>query len=119
LILGSEPVTLRRTAAGSRGADGRFVPGAATDTTLQASVQPMSGRDIERLPEGLRSRASLKLFAETELRLAEASGVYPCDRIVYDGEVYEVGAAQKWGATSPIPHYEAVLLRIGETGGET
>jgi hypothetical protein len=106
-MLGAEAVTLRRFAAGSRGTDGRFAPGATTDTTIYASMQPVSGRDLQRLPEGERSR--------TALQTAEAGGLLLSDRIVYGGRVYEVFQVQPW--VGPLPHYEALVLRLAETGG--
>jgi hypothetical protein len=114
-MLGAEAVTLRRFAAGSRGTDGRFAPGATTDTTIYASMQPVSGRDLQRLPEGERSRDALKAYTETALQTAEAGGLLLSDRIVYGGRVYEVFQVQPW--VGPLPHYEALVLRLAETGG--
>jgi hypothetical protein len=54
MILGLETVTLRRRAAGARGADGRYADGVLTTSSISASVQPLTDRDLRTLPEGER-----------------------------------------------------------------
>ena len=54
MILGQRQITLRRRAAGSRNTYGEWEPGAAADSTILASVQPVDGKTLERLPEGRR-----------------------------------------------------------------
>jgi len=113
----AEPATRRRFAAGSRGADGRYVLGASTDTTIRAGIQPVSGRKLERLPEGLRQTVTHLAFTETELRTADQITGLPADQVVYGGETFEVERVDPWPSAGPLPHYEAYLRRAAETGG--
>lgn len=118
MILGSQPVTRQRFAAGAVSAAGRWTEGATTSTTILASVQPATGRQLQRLPEGLRERVELMAFTETELRTADQATGLSADRIVVDGETYQVAHVRHWPTFGPLPHYEAALERFDETGGE-
>lgn len=117
MILGQEPVTLIRYAAGARGSDSRFVAGAASSSTIQASMQPVTGRILFRLPEGERQRYELVAYTESDVRAGDAATSVPADRITYGGVTYEVGRVQRWPAAGPLPHYEVLLVRLAEAGG--
>ena len=58
-------VTHRTRAPGTYDPGGRWVPGAVTDTTIQATIQPVSGRQVEDLPEGVRTEARSLLWTRT------------------------------------------------------
>lgn len=61
---------------------GEWVPGAETSTTIQAVVQPMSGRKLMDVPEGKREEAMWAAWSRAELRND--------DRITYGGRTYVV-----------------------------
>lgn len=104
-----ESVTRKRRAAGSL-SDGVFTPGAETSTTITASVQPVSGREVLRLPEGLRTREVVVAFSMSELRAAdEVAGTQP-DRLVWRGSTYEVQSVEHWPVVGG--HYRAVAVRV-------
>lgn len=90
--------------------DGIYVPGDAVVSTLMVSVQPASGRDMLRLPEGQRGSEIIKIFAQAadELRVS-APGVM-ADLIVWRGATYEVQqlipSAGDW--------YETLAGRLGD-----
>lgn len=48
--------------------DGVHVPPASSTLSIQAVVQPMSGRDLERLPEGLRAGEVQVVYSLERLR---------------------------------------------------
>src|SRR4051812_26988185 len=82
-----KPITVR----GLRG--GAFVNGiwsgqTEEEFTICASVQPASGRDLQSLEEGRRTRQSYKVFSDKELYALE-NGQNP-DRISYLGKDHEV-----------------------------
>lgn len=116
-ILGEEAVTLTRYAAGSVGSDGRRTIGAGTASTIMASVQPLTGRQLQRLPEGERQSYPLVIYTVSDVRTADHIAGVPADRITTGGNTYEVGRVQRWPAAGPLPHYEAYLMRLDETGG--
>lgn len=112
MILGAEPVTRRRYAAGSRNSSGQFVSGASTDTTIYASVQPASAEEMALLPEGERTREGVRFYTTTELRTASQSGATLADRLRVDGVWFEVHDVS-W-ERSLIPHFRGIALRIQE-----
>lgn len=116
-ILGEQSVTRLRYVAGTVGADGRLVAGASTSSTVLASVQPVTGRQRQLLPEGLRQRVELIAYCTTELRTVDQVAGVPADRLVVAGETLEVVQVKQWPAAGPLPHYEAALVRLAESGG--
>ncbi|MBN9074299.1 MAG: hypothetical protein J0H34_22405 [Rhizobiales bacterium] len=62
-------VSLTRKAAGDYNADGEFVPGAPSTSTIRAAVQPASGRQLMDLPEGIRNEARWLAWSRSEIRL--------------------------------------------------
>ena len=116
MILGLSSVTRRRFAAGSRGSDGRWDPGAATDSTILMSVQPLSGRELSTLPEGERSAVNLKGYTEADVRtLDQVAGEAADHIIIASGRwagTYEARAED--GQTDLLPHRRVRLLRLQE-----
>ncbi len=84
-----------RIAPGSYGADGRFNEGPGTNMTIVASVQPSDGRDLLRLPEGLRTHEVLRVYSATEMKV-QGAGQDP-DWIIIDGFRYQCQTAEQWG----------------------
>uniref|UniRef100_A0A6H1ZNW1 Head-tail joining protein n=1 Tax=viral metagenome TaxID=1070528 RepID=A0A6H1ZNW1_9ZZZZ len=116
-ILGEQAVTLTRYTSCTVGTDGRGALAGGTATTIMASMQPPTDRQLQRLPEGLRQRVTLMAYTEDALRTTDHMTALPGDRITYRGETYEVGDVKHWPTAGPLPHYEAALTRVDETGG--
>ena len=60
-MLGQRTYTITRQSGGSTGTDGIWTPGAESTLTIRGSWQPLTGRELEQLPEGYRERARAKL----------------------------------------------------------
>jgi hypothetical protein len=117
ILLGKEPITRRRFAAGSRGADGRYTPGATTDTTISASVQPLTGIELQTLEEGDRQRDPKRVYTDSDLRTSNQH-VTPktvADHVIIDTLVYQVRRVDTWRGTAPIPHVKAIVVRLQES----
>uniref|UniRef100_A0A6M3M0V9 Head-tail joining protein n=1 Tax=viral metagenome TaxID=1070528 RepID=A0A6M3M0V9_9ZZZZ len=112
MILGAQDVTLHRYGIGSRGTDGRFTRGAATVSTIQATVQPMNGKELSTLPEGDRTRRGIKLYTTTQLLTADQDAKRLSDRIIYQTETFEVRHVDQQPRV--IPHYRAYAVRLDE-----
>jgi hypothetical protein len=112
-MLASGSYTVTRPVAASL-VDGWAVPGLSAVQTfaIVASVQPASGRDVERLPEGLRDRETMALFTATELRVAVPASGLPGDRLEVDGFTFEVHAHERWAALGNFHRY--VILKVPE-----
>lgn len=82
----------------------------ASTFTVRASIQPLTGDELIRAPEGLASDHGIKIYApkSTPLRISIA-GVQRGDLIQYDGRWYEIGRQKAYPPNSPVPHnhYEA------------
>lgn len=110
---------LTRRRFGATTYDGNGEPTqSSTDTTFTGSVQPASSRDIERLPEGERSKAVVKVYAvSTTLRTVEQADQTLADRVVVSSGplagTYEVSQVQDY-PTGPLPHCRAICTRLRE-----
>lgn len=83
----------------TRRTKGGFVRGRAqstTDTTLTitASVQPASGRDLLRLPEGRRMTETRVLFTTTLLLAGDSTR--EADLVTINGESWETQTCEQW-----------------------
>jgi hypothetical protein len=103
-----QSVTVKRRAVGAFVA-GVWVPGAPTTTTIQASVQPASAEDIQRLPEGQRQTGAVKLY--TNDSLFTAKGTQEADIVVTPQGDYEVSVAEVWD-NGLIPHKSYLCVRV-------
>lgn len=90
--------------------------GGTTTLEIRASIQPMTGDELQRASEGLRATHGIKIYASRAVILAtvEAQGAQ-ADRITYDGRVYQIQRVQPYTPGSPIPHvrYEAFASETG------
>lgn len=94
--------TVTRTAAPTV-VDGYAVAGASSTFQVVAVVVPLSGRDLQSLPEGLLATDSRKVITATQLR--------PTDVVTIDSEPWAV-----YGIDGPYTlrggtHYNALVAR--------
>lgn len=101
-------VTVKRRAAGSYVA-GVWTPGALTTTAIQASVQPASAEDMQRLPEGQRQTGAVRIYTNDALRTA--TGTQEADIVVTEQGDYEVSVAEAW-SNGLIPHNFYLCTRV-------
>lgn len=83
-----------------RQADG-FTRGIANPTidstfTINASVQPATGKDLLRLPEGRRTNETRVLFTTTQLYTGDQGQDYEADWVTIDGESWECQHVEDW-----------------------
>ena len=98
-------IVRRRQGPGSRVA-GQYVPGAVTETTLRASVQPVRADDLlTQGGERLSDRRRLYVPGRAQLRAAADDG--EADEVLLDGEIFAVVEAEVWRS-----YTRAVVLRV-------
>lgn len=97
--------TVTRRAA-STYSNGVRVAGSTSTLSITASVQPVTGRELERLPEGMRTTEVVKLYTTTALRTADSGDP---DHISIDGETYEVQLVERWTAKG---YYKIMALKV-------
>lgn len=64
--------------------------------TIQATVQPLDARELQRLPEGQRTEGAVKLWAVEKLHTAETSLCRVADRFEYREVDYQVDSIEDW-----------------------
>lgn len=76
----------------------RGVAGPITSTlmTIQASVQPATGKDLLRLPEGRRANQTRVIFTTTELFVGDQGDPFLADVVMINGEPWEVQHVETW-----------------------
>lgn len=77
---------------------GRWSEGAETITTITASVQPVTGKELELLPETFRARGTVKIYSTTELFQGSRELGQSPDSIIWNGKRYEVDTVEDWSA---------------------
>lgn len=92
--------------------DGLAVRPAPTTLQVRLSVQPMRGTELERVPEGLRSRRPRKAYGYRDVPLRTVQDPDgEADLVVIDGERFEVHRARDYGEHAPLPHLRYELYR--------
>jgi hypothetical protein len=106
---------IRRRKAGGDYVRGQWLPGEPTDTEFKGTWQPASGKTLELLPEGKRSREVYKCFAPLSLNFtsADANGAAEADVVVWRDKAYEVTTAALWD-NGLMPHWELLCTRPKE-----
>lgn len=112
-LLNSTPdLVVKRETPATRGEDGEWVPAGSTRIQIKGSVQPLKGRELQALPEGIHDRAEAKLYTKTELVGvgSEQDGQVP-DLIKWRDRWYELRTLQDWeGGGLSLGHFKYILL---------
>jgi hypothetical protein len=90
LQLAGHNVTVQRLSADAYGADGLRLPRNTVTLSMRASVQPISGADLRRLPEGLHVHGMVSVHSASPLQMRDritvpGSGTYEVEYL-YDGQ---------------------------------
>ena len=102
--------TARRRLAGAYTL-GRWVEGAYESFTFKGSVQPLTGKALDALPEGRRERASYVVYTATPLKSVEAD-TNP-DEVYVFGAWHEVFRVEPW-QNGILPHYKAIIQKLND-----
>jgi hypothetical protein len=113
-MLGASTYTVTRFAQSSW-TDGEHVRGAPSTFDIVASIQPLTGRELQDLPEGQRNVGNLNCYTETLLLTGEDQAAP--DRLDYKGTDYEVQAVEDWtDHVTGLPHYKVRIAEVGADG---
>lgn len=109
------PIILKRPSPGNY-VDGRWVEGGFTDTIITASIQPLSGQEMQSLPEARRLSENYKMYTSFQVRTVEEAGSdQNADRVVFFGNEYEIHQINTWQNNSNfviVNHYKYWVSRI-------
>lgn len=90
---------------------GRVVQGVASvPFSTAGSIQPLSGRDLQRLPEGDRATEQFWYFTSTRLQTADAASGQVADVVDVGGESFEVQSVEDWSASGSF--YRARISKV-------
>ena len=91
---------------------GRWVCCETKEICACGSVQPLSDRDIERLPEGIRSSSQFQVYTDFEMRV-EKTDTYGPDEVEYRGLRYGVQGVEDWQHLGGYSRY--VLTKVAQS----
>ena len=89
--------------------NGRFYESDFTYFRAPVSLQPMTGVEVQHLPEGRRDSGTLKCY--TDLELVTVRDANP-DILIAFGYEYELVEVQPW-LNNLITHYKVMATKIG------
>lgn len=117
-IAATSPQTVTRvryTTAQTRGSDGRKAANVGTPTDFVGVVAPASPKQMELLPDGMRSRQAVSVLAYIDLRPADQHNRTPADEVIVGGVTYQVQRVDEWPAVGPVPqNWQALAVRWAE-----
>ena len=103
-------VTVTRRGAITR-SNGFPVAGSSSTFTLSpVIIQPLSGREMQHVPEGQRNREWLRVYSQTALRTAAEGNGVMADTFAYAGATYEVQSVDNWSPNANYYAYRAARV---------
>lgn len=101
--------------------DGYPVPAAEEEITFFGSVQQLSTNEAGLLPEGVQLQDARKIY--TTFSLIQAGAGLRADRVLIDGQWYEVQNVDDWvfhnAPVTTLRYYKATVLRVTEVEGQS
>lgn len=89
---------------------GRWVESATDSTfTIKASVQRLTPKETDLLPEAFRTSRAYRVYTTTELRTVDPTTSKNADSIEIAGSVYDILQVEYW--SQMMPHYRAIAVR--------
>lgn len=112
-MFGFSTVTIRtRTASW---VDGVYTQSAPTTSTIQGSIQPITGRDIEQMPEGEIRSGKWKLYTQSALQFADPTVPQSTTEVSVEGRWLRAVTLSRWTVEGGgLNHYKYVLLEPGQ-----
>ena len=105
------PIQVTRTNSETVYVDGIAQVNTDTDTFCLngVSVQPMTGKEREVLPQLIRDRSLIKVYSRCRLHSVDVEGEVLADRVDYEDEEYVVQTVENWGPNGS--YYKAVCIK--------
>ena len=90
-----KPIEILRKSPGAY-QDGEWIDGAEVVHTTTASVQPVTGKQLQALPENRRTGGVFALFSSFQFQAGGTPGAQP-DAVILGGKRYECFQVEPWG----------------------
>jgi len=115
-LLGADTYTVTRREKSTR-VKMDVTRGAESTFEIYASVQPMSGDELQREAQGLRATHGIKIYArlDTILRTVEEPGAgadagLPADILTWEGRDYQIQRISPWTNVALLPHRKYIAF---------
>lgn len=103
-------LTVTRYAAGTR-ANGLWQEGSTSQVVVDpAVVAPLRGKEVEVLPEGLRTKRALQVFSTVALQSTDEAAGIRGDRFAWGGETFEVQLVEDWQTLAE--YWRAIATKV-------
>ncbi len=94
--------------------EGDWTPGTPTSFPIDASIQPLGGKDVQLLPQGFTVDGTRKLYTETFLQVG--SNAAKSDTLTIGTETWRVISVQHFdGGDALLSHYKAIIAKVDPT----
>lgn len=103
---------VKSASAGVYGSDGMYIDNRSSTRNVRGTVWPATGREVQMLPEGLRTKATIAGCFVERLNHAQVPDGIPGDQIYFDGAWHEVQACEAWSGLGNF--YRVIATRIGQ-----
>lgn len=111
--LGGVAVTRLRAAVGGY-MNGYWQAGTPVTDAITCSIQPMTGRDLQVLPEGQRADEVQVFYSTSELRTREPQQ-WDADTLLFAGVTWRVIRVKTWAALGAT-YYRALVAKVTPSG---
>lgn len=107
-------ITLKTTSAAGSYVEGVWVEPARTETTIRASVQRLTPREVELLREGDRQKESRKLYTTYEPKIQVDGSMIASDYFVIDGKEFMAVGVEDFYMNQRMAqkHYKILVVSI-------
>lgn len=106
------PHNIQVERSGGSYSGGRWVPGLSQLVAIVGSVQPVTGKDTEFLPENRRDTGLVKVYSNEPLQVSIEGGDSRGDVVIWAGKRWEV-VQELVFANGLIDHYKYLAAYIG------
>lgn len=97
----------RESIAGSYNGEGVWVPGGEGTVTVFASKQPLTGKEIVRIPEGDRTKQRFVLYSADLLKALDEVEGKKADVVTLEEGEFQVESVSPW-----TNFYKAIIVKI-------
>jgi len=116
-FLGSEKITVQPKSQSLNAATGQFVlSNSGASFTVWGSVQPVSSKMLERLPEAARAAARWVVYCERTTNVIDMGGrpgEPPDELTTSKGTLIPIGSIDHSAHTTGIPHVAYICAEVG------
>lgn len=110
MISSFRKLVLIRRKTGGNYVNGHWQEGPDSAFFINASVQPVKGKEMESLPEGRRNTQTIKLYTNTQLQTVNDENP---DIVEIFGSSFEITTVEPW-QSDVISHYKCMAVKSGK-----